>query len=435
MKTPVAIVIVCAFYAAVASADTVVTGASVITMRDGPLAEQRDLYIRDGVFTEAIADPDHAVDFAGKYIIPGLTEMHAHVPVQRPYRDDVLFLWVANGVTTARGMLGHPSHLELRTELANHTVTGPRLMTSGPSFSGGSISSATQAQRLVAEQKAAGYDFLKIHPGMRAGHFEAMVGAARSADIPFAGHITATVGLEASLRAGQQTIDHADGYVSALVRDLKPEENVGFFGSAVYQRADFSRLPELVSLTKQMGAAVVPTETLLENTSNAHQLDAMMQRPQFKYLPKRLQDGYVRSIRGFARSTTPAQGAAFMKARKRLIKALHDGGATILLGSDSPQIFNVPGFSIHRELAAMVRAGLTPYEALRTGTAIPAEFLGQADQWGTIAAGLAADAIVLDANPLDDIDNTKKIHAVLYRGQWLMRDAIDARLAEIADRG
>ena len=115
-----------------------------------------------------------------------------------------------------------------------------------------------------------------------------------------------------------------------------------------------------------------------------------------------------------------------MKARKRLIKALHDGGVTILLGSDSPQIFNVPGFSVHRELDALVAAGLTPYEALYTGTVAVARFLDS--NGGIVAEGRNADLILLDANPLEDIANSRRIHGVVLRGAWYDANDLEARI-------
>jgi imidazolonepropionase-like amidohydrolase len=125
---------------------------------------------------------------------------------------------------------------------------------------------------------------------------------------------------------------------------------------------------------------------------------------------------------------------ALVSVRRELIKALHDAGAGLLLGSDAPQIFNVPGFSLHRELVAIVAAGLTPYEALRTGTANPAVFFDETDEFGTIREGLAADLILVAANPLEDVAALARPDGVMVRGRWLDRAALDAGLAEIAAR-
>ena len=414
------------------ASDLLLKGARVITMRDGPTAVRADIVTRDDRILLISADAVSAdaadtttIDVTGKYIIPGLTEMHAHVPVDVDYRNDVLFLWAANGVTTARGMMGHPTHLDLRDDLADGALTGPRLITSGPSFSGGSVRAVDAARARVHAQKNAGYDLLKIHPGLTAKQFRAVAEEARVAGIRFAGHVTGAIGLQESLRAGQQTIDHLDGYVRALVPANQP--SVGMFGSGMFMHADMSRLAALIELTLETGAAVVPTETLLENLASS--IETLTNRPEFAYLPRSLRQNYIGAVQNSA--APPEQSRAFLALRKRLIKELFDAGVPVLLGSDSPQIFNVPGFSIHRELAAMVAAGLTPYQALQTGTSIPAAFLEQEDEWGSLAVGLAADAVVLDADPLTDISNTNRIHGVLIRGRWLTREDRSARLAAI----
>ena len=420
--------------AAAATSDVVVANALVLTMRDGPEYQRMSLVVRDGKFSDATVATDVRVlvDLADKYIIPGLAEMHAHVPTPRldepHYRDDVLFLWVANGVTRARGMLGHRSHLELRDALARHEVLGPALFTSGPSFSGGSARETRAAQR-VLRQKNAGYDFLKIHPGMAEEVFNAVASAANAEGIRFAGHVTESVGLFASLRAGQHTIDHLDGFLETLVAPEHLQDRApSWFGADLVSRVEAKRIPALVAALRDAGAAVVPTETLLENVTGS--LAELRARAEYAYLPRNLRVGYARAVGRF----DAAAAANFLGWRKRLIKAAHDGGVPILLGSDSPQIFNVPGFSIHRELEAMVAAGLTPFEALDTGTRAPAAFYEQGERWGTIAPGRDADFVVLNADPLADIANTRNIHAVMVRGRYLDRAELDAGLAAIRER-
>lgn len=420
--------------AAAAASDLVVENARVLTMRDGPAYRRMPLVVRAGKFAEAPAAADaRVVDLAGKYVIPGLAEMHAHVPTVRldnpHYRDDVLFLWVANGVTRARGMLGHPSHLELRDALARHEVLGPALFTSGPSFSGGSARNAARAAARVREQKAAGYDFLKIHPGMSNAVFQAVAEAANGAGIRFAGHVTESVGLFASLRAGQHTIDHLDGFIETLV---PPERLQGrsptWFGADLVADVAEERIPALAAALKEARVAVVPTETLLENVTGS--LAALQARAEHAYLPRNLRVAYARAVGRF----DEAAAAEFLGLRKRLIKAAHQAGVPILLGSDSPQIFNVPGFSIHRELEAMVAAGLTAFDALAAGTAAPATFYAQNARWGTIAPGRDADFVVLAADPLANIGNTRRIEGVMVRGRYLDRAQLDAGLATIRER-
>jgi imidazolonepropionase-like amidohydrolase len=413
--------------------------AKLITMTDAAPFEG-ELLVEEGRITALGASLDapaeaQVIDAAGGYLMPGLAEMHAHVPGPQQgerYRDDVLFLYVANGVTTARGMLGAPAHLELRAALAANEVLGPRLITSGPSFNGNSVSSPAQAAAMVREQAEAGYDFLKIHPGLTLEEYDAMAAAARELGIPFAGHVPSDVGLLHALAAGQATIDHLDGYVQALVPDLTSASG-GLFAPELLPRTETARIALVANATREAGAWVVPTETLLENfAAAAGSQEAVDARPQNRYLPPALRERYRDALRDGTASAAAAN--RYLELRKRVLRALHDDGVGILLGSDAPQIFNVPGFSAHRELESMVAAGLTPMEALRSGTVLPARFFGREGEFGQLVAGAAADLLWLRDNPLEDIGNTQSIEGVMVRGRWLDRAAIDRGLDEIAAR-
>ncbi|MCY3839102.1 MAG: amidohydrolase family protein [Gammaproteobacteria bacterium] len=419
--------------------DTVIRNAQVLTMLDGPEYRRMDVVTRDGVFVDGVrAEGATVIDASGKFVIPGLTEMHAHVPVVRfdqgaeRYREDVLFLWVANGVTLARGMMGHPSHLELRGALEANEVVGPRLITSGPSFSGRDRTVAGASNR-VREQQAAGYDLLKIHPGLPPDVFHAVASAANEVGIEFSGHVTGSIGLIASLEAGQRTIDHLDGFIETLVDPERlSNRNPTWFGADLAYDVNETRIEATLDALLESGAALVPTETLLENVAGS--LEELQARDEFAYLPPNLRTGYSNAVRGSANAFTPDSAKTFLDLRKRLIGAAFRGGVPVLLGSDSPQIFNVPGFSIHHELQAMAEAGLSPFEAIATGTTAPAVFYGQDDLWGSIAPGRSADLIVLRNDPLLDIGNTRSIDAVMVRGRFLSREELDAGLKDIRER-
>jgi imidazolonepropionase-like amidohydrolase len=380
------------------------------------------------------------IDGAGRYLLPGLAEMHAHIPGQaqgEQWLDDVLVLYLANGVTTARGMLGEPMHLTLRDEISDRRRLGPRLYTSGPSLNGNSVDGPGDADRQVREQAAAGYDFVKLHPGLTLAEFDAIAAAATAVGIPFAGHVSTDVGLARALAAGQAGIDHLDGYVDALVPDARamPEDR-GFFGSALADLADAGRIADLAAATRAAGAWVVPTETLMENVALPASAETLAARPAMRYVPPALLARWIDTKRQVLAEADydPAAAERFIALRRRLIRALQEAGAGILLGSDAPQIFNVPGFSIHHELEAMVASGLSPYEALRTGTLNPAIFFGATDRFGTIALGREADLILVDGNPLDDLGVLRRPAGVMVRGVWLDRAELDRRLAAIAAR-
>jgi imidazolonepropionase-like amidohydrolase len=424
---------------------TVFRNVSVVPMDSERVLEAQTVVVR-GERIESIGPAASAeippgarlIDGTGRYLVPGLAEMHAHVPGggDSRYVEEVLFLYVANGVTTARGMLGEPSHLELREQIARHEVLGPRLYTAGPSLNDQRVGSPADAERMVREQAEAGYDFVKVHPGPTRAEYDAAVETAVATGITLAGHVPAEVGVRRALEAKQATIDHLDGYLEALVPEAQRAAG-GFFGLNLADAADRSLIPELVAATLAAGAWNVPTQTLIDNVpAPAPTVDELLARPELAYVSRDTRTQWA----NVKRNVTSAPGyeanraRALVSVRRELIKALHDAGAGLLLGSDAPQIFNVPGFSLHRELVAIVAAGLTPYEALRTGTANPAVFFDETDEFGTIREGLAADLILVAANPLEDVAALARPDGVMVRGRWLDRAALDAGLAEIAAR-
>jgi imidazolonepropionase-like amidohydrolase len=379
------------------------------------------------------------VNGRGRFLLPGLAEMHAHIPGgQEPDSivERTLFLYVAGGVTTIRGMLGHPSHLELRARAARGEIISPTIYTSGPSFNGNSVPDPQSAVSMVVEQKNAGYDFLKIHPGITREVFDSLAATAERSGMRLAGHVPLDVGLQRALEARYASIDHLDGYIEAIVKPqapVKPTESE-FFGLNLGEYLDESRLPALIEATRKADVWNVPTQTLMENLAPTVSANSLARRPEMRYIPVSTIFKWAAAKGSILESTGASRESArrTIEARRKLIKALHDGGAGLLLGSDAPQIYNVPGFSIHRELELLVAAGLTPYQALQTGTRNVAQFFGTSDRTGTIEEGKRADLILLESNPLADIRNTTQRAGVMLRGRWLSKAEIEKRLAAIA---
>ena len=379
------------------------------------------------------------IDGRGKFLIPGLAEMHAHIPggqASNSVVERTLFLFVSQGITTVRGMLGDTKHLDLRARASRGELLSPTIYTSGPSLNGNSVPSPGVAARVVREQKAAGYDFLKIHPGIDGEVFDTLVTTAQRVGIRFAGHVPLQVGLERALESGYATIDHLDGYVEAMVRKGAPvsPEDSKFFGLNLGEQLDESTLPLLVKATVEAGVWNVPTQVLMENLVSEESVEALGRRPEMRYVSRETQAQWAEFRNSLLAETgaAPQSARRTIAVRRKLIKALHAAGAGLLLGSDAPQVYNVPGFSTHRELQTLVAAGLTPYQALETGTRQVAVFLRTVAKTGTIAVGKRADLILLDANPLDNVGNTVKQAGVMLRGKWLPKSEIDTRLAAIA---
>jgi len=413
---------------------TAFVGANVITMeRDGVLRDQT-VIVRGGRIeamgpTGKVTVPAGStrVDAAGKFLMPALAEMHAHIPPGNAPDEAIertLFLYAASGIGTIRGMLGDPRHLTYRARAEKGVIVSPRIYTSGPSLNGKSAPTIEAAVQMVTTQKQAGYDLLKIHPGVKRDVFDAMAAKAQEVGIPFAGHVPLDVGLARALEAKYATIDHLDGYVEALAKNPMQSQ---FFGLNLINEVDESRIPALIEKTKAAGTWMVPTETLFVHLLNDEDAQAMAQRPEMKYIQPQMLQNWIGQKQKFAQ-TPSADRQKYLALRRRLIKRLHAAGVPFLLGSDAPQWWNVPGFSIHRELQVMVAAGLTPYEALRSGTANIAAYFGTTATAGTVAKGKRADLVLVDANPLDAIANSAKISGVMLNGRWMSKADIDKRL-------
>ena len=418
------------------SAATAFVGVNVIPMDKEAVVADQTVVVRDGNI-ESMGPAAKAqvptgatrVDGKGKYLMPALAEMHAHIPAGQATDaavERVLFLYAANGIATIRGMLGDPRHLTYRERVARGELVSPRIYTSGPSFNGKTASTKEMAVEAVIAQKKAGYDLLKIHPGVPRDVFDALAAKADELQIPFAGHVPEAVGLARALEAKYASIDHLDGFVEAMAKTQSPSQ---FFGTNLMNDIDESKFPSLISAAKAAGVWQVPTQVLLDNLLNETTVEELAQRPEMKYVtPPEALKNWIAQKQNFQK-IPQADRTKLLTLRRRFIKALHDAGVPFALGSDAPQFWNVPGFSAHRELRSLVDAGLTPYQALRTGTVNVGTYFKAAATMGTVASGKRADLLLLDANPLQSIDNTWKIAGVVMNGRWLSRADIDQRLA------
>jgi imidazolonepropionase-like amidohydrolase len=419
-------------------------GVHVIPMDREHVLERQTLVIRDGRIAEmgpigSVRPPAGAqiVNGAGKYVMPALGEMHGHLAgANASLNERILALNVAYGVLTIRSMLGHPDQLTLRDRIAKGDLIGPRIYTAGPSANGQSVATPAAGEQMARDQKSAGYDLIKIHPGVPLDAFDALAKTAKEVGIPFAGHVPAAVGVHRAIEAGYRSIDHLDGYAEAAVKSGATigAAGSGFFGSALAQDLDDSKIPALVQKTKAAGVWLVPTETLMLNFLSSEPVETMMKRPELAYVTTDMRQQWENGLKGFrsgAQNPTAQQRARLMAFRARLLRQMQDAGVGILLGADSPQVLNVPGIATHQELAAVVKAGLTPYEALVSGTRNVAVYFGTAKDDGTVAPGMRANLLVLNGNPLQDITKTLDRAGVVHNGTWHDRPALDAMLVKL----
>jgi imidazolonepropionase-like amidohydrolase len=359
------------------------------------------------------------IDGRGKFLMPGLAEMHGHIPSpSSPIIDHVLFLYVANGVTVVRGMQGAAGQLAVRDRAARNEIVAPTLVLAGPALTGANAGTPDAAAATARKQSAEGWDLLKVLGGMNRDAYDAMVAAAREVRMPFAGHVPPAVGLEHVLLRSQDTIDHLDMYA----------ESIGGERAPVTDQA----IEDLVARTLKAGTWNVPTLYVWETLRGPVTLESRTSLPELRYMPRQTvaqwTKGLQNRLQGPAFDATAARH--YIDNRMRILGALHRAGAGILLGSDAPQQFNVPGFSIHREMRRMIDAGMTPEDVLRAGTAsVGAHVRGD---FGRVAVGQRADFILLDANPLEDVGNVQKRAGVMLRGRWIPESEIAKRLEAIA---
>lgn len=382
------------------------------------------------------------IDGSGRYLMPGLAEMHAHVPPganpPREAVEDILFLYIANGITTIRGMLGSDYQIPLAEELRRGDVLGPTFYVGAPSINGNSAPDAATAERMIRDHSAAGYDLQKIHPGVSLETWDHMAAVAAEVGLTYGGHVPADVGLVHAIETGMSTVDHLDGYVQAVASDdVVAQVNTGQAISlrGLVEGVDESKIAEIVQLTVDEDVYVVPTMYLWENLYGTTDAEPFLNQPEMRYVSEAQKNAWRNQSAG-GPSDEPAAVAAFLDLRKRILRELADAGAPIMMGTDSPQLFNVPGFALHREIAVMSDAGMTNQQILESGTVAVGRYvrdhLELDDEFGTVAVGQRADLVLLGSNPLDDLGNLTDRVGVMVRGQWISGEEIDRGLEALA---
>jgi len=424
------------------------THVNVLPMTAETVLADQTVVVVDGRITEVGAAGDvmlgrgaTVIDGTDQYLMPGLAEMHAHVPPgDNPPRDaveDLLFLYVANGITTIRGMLGSDYQIPLADELERSEVLGPNFYVAAPSLNGTTAPTAEAAEGLIRAAKESGYDLMKIHPGIPLDAWDRMAEVAEEVNLTFGGHVPADVGLVHAIETGMSTVDHLDGYVQAIASDnVQAQVNAGTISlGGLVEGVDEGKLAEIVQLTIDNDVYVVPTMYLWENLYGFPDADAILSQPEMKYVSQSQRDAWRRQSEGNARGGEE-EVAAYLALRKQVLKGLSDAGAGILMGTDSPQMFNVPGYALHRELQVVAEAGISNYEILKSGTAwvgkYVADHLELDGSFGTVAAGQRADLVLLGSNPIDDLENLTDRVGVMVRGRWVSRKEIDLGLAALA---
>jgi Amidohydrolase family len=441
----------------------VLTHVNVVDVAAGTVRPDEDVTIRDGRIasvapsgTTAPPAGVRAIDAKGKFLIPGLADMHIHW-----YDERYLGLFVANGVTSVRLMWGFPMTLEWRKRIDAGALLGPRFtiasaIVDGPNpiWPGSVVAGDAAAGRAAVEQaKRDGYDFVKVYSRLPPDAYFAIAKASRDLGIPFAGHVPSQVSAIDASDAGQRTIEHNTGVLvasSGAEPQLREEgirllsggeagqgipaerrEAIRKFNEQLLTTYTTSKAAALFARLVKNGTWMCPTLTVLRSMASLD--DAVFTSdPRLKYMPKQIRDSWNPANDPRNATKTAADYAIDRRVFRKhveIVGAMKKAGVRILAGTDTLNPFAFPGFSLHDELALLVEAGLTPADALRSATIDAAAFLGTTASSGTIDAGKNADLVLLDASPLDDVKNTRRIAGVVVRGRFLDRAELDGLLA------
>lgn len=422
--------------------ELVINHLNVITMLDDQVLEDHSIYVKDGIIMEIAPEDEISVagvrtlDGRGMYIFPGLAEFHAHLPNPDQYgevfQEEVLWMYLANGVLRIRSMLGHDSHLELKRKVDAGEMPGPRMFISGPSFNGTTVTDPESGRKMVREQKAAGYDHLKMHPGLDDPKFLAVADEAKKEGIYYGGHVSLDVGLVTSLKNGYRSVEHMDGYLEAMLPDgtvIDPTVS-GPFNMNLVGQVDQNKLAELIQLSLDNKVWIAPTLTLFERYFGYQPAYELRQQPEMFYLPGQLVTQWYNTKSKLEADGVLAEAKVkpYLEFRQKLFLDLHKAGVPMIMSSDSPQVFNVPGFSIHREIESMSKAGMSNYEILKTGTVNCADYFEQSGEWGVLKPGAAAEFVLVQKNPLEDLTTMQKPQAIMIQGKFIQRDELQLQL-------
>lgn len=419
---------------------------SVIPMDKERVLKNQTVLVRAGRIAEIgesskIKIPPNAlkIDGRGKFLMPGIVDMHLHLSAGDGVGGDLpsqqLRLLLANGVTTIRTMIGGASQLALRDKINRGEITAPQIFSAGPPLHGSNTANVEAAVKAVTEQKKAGYDLLKVHEGLKPEVYEAIVKTAREVGIPFAGHVTASVGLKRALTARQTTIEHLDNYLQSAVAananiEITPSQVV--LGETL-KYVDEKKFAELARETSKAGVANTPTLTLFKLVVSDAKPEEYLQWEEMRYVPAKMRENFAKQKAGTLNIPASAdEKKRYIELRNLLVRELYKTGAKIVVGPDSPQFFLVPGFATHREMQALAEAGLSNYAVLEAATRNGAENLGILKELGTVETGKRADLVLLDANPLENIANAKRIAGTMTRGKWLTKSELQKMLDDVA---
>lgn len=406
------------------SGEWLLRDVNVVPMNGEPPAASQDILIR-GERIAAIVDTGHlesagkVVEGNGAWVVPGLHDMHVHLG-----SEQMLAMYVANGVTSIRVMNGNSKLLELASRVKDGRAFGPDIFLASPLFEGepplwpqsDPVTTPAQGRTLVAQYARAGYRAIKIYDGLTSPVLAAIAVEAHRQGLPVVGHIPDAVELEQLLAQEPASLEHVGGYLPEWLTRHREACDIP-------QR----ELAALAGRLAEAGVSVVPTLSLFHQLGDAQSRRRTRELPEFTALPP----GVTQHFWPEATAEPGSEGArrAGCKSRnaERFIHSLISAGGRVLAGTDTPNPWQIPGRSLHLELERLVEAGMTPEQALASATTDAAAWFGEPDRRGTVEAGQPANLLILKANPLEDIRHLDSISGVVLGGRWQTASSLQRR--------
>jgi len=432
-----------------------ITHVTVIDTVSGGRATDRTVTILGDKISRIQSTDDHkllagakVIDGRGKFLIPGLWDMHVHGSAWAP---SFLTLAIANGVTGVRDMFGPANANEFRKELAAQHTVAPALYLASPIVDGdppiwpGSIvaRNASEARQVVDEQKRRGADFIKVYSRLSREAYFAILDEAKRRDIPVAGHVPSEVTALEATAAGQRTFEHllgmpvacssdGDKLQAQMLKEQTPTERKEILLKAA-RTYDSKKCERLAMELKRNGTWIVPTLVVHRSIATLNELNSHPD-DRLRYFGPELQDSFRAKddfrLKGYTAKDFDRERELFV-FHKKLTGEMARWGVRVLAGTDTGNPYVFPGFSLHEELALLVDSGLTPLAALQAATWNAAQIMGATKTRGSIAKGKLADLVLLDADPLLDIHNTTRISAVVLQGHAFNRGELDELLGSV----
>jgi imidazolonepropionase-like amidohydrolase len=402
---------------------------NVVPMDRERVLSHQTVIVRDGLISEIgdtkrvkIPKDVQRIDGAGKFLIPGFSDVHVHLFTDDEFPDalaeDEFRIMIAYGVTTIRLMTGTPEQLVLRRRSANREILAPAIYAASPQF-------------------------IKVTTFLKPEVYEAVVDEAQKQNIRVVGHADSrSVGLTRALKARQQ-IEHLDSYLEALLPETAPVKgsvsDIYLYNPKNWESIDYldeSKIPELARLTVAANPYITPTLHLFKFTfGKGRTEESFKTQPDIRFYPQKIVEQWMGVSKRYLATAAPIEKREkYIAIRNKIVKAIYDAGGRVMAGSDTPEWLLLYGHTLHLEMIDLRDAGLSNYASLEAATRNPALFFGTADKTGTIEKGKRADLVLLEANPLDDIANTQKRAGVMLKGKYYTQAEMNQWLDQIAPR-